>query len=131
MAAIKSNYFLHLDHTLVTATETLLIVSWTCLMLSSKALNTKIAIHFDLFGKPNGYRSEKNTWLVSALCTSNSVRFIFDSKYREVISFPKRDQSAKEKKTNLRVMLISALLLALLCPIRHTSDSFFIININK
>jgi uncharacterized membrane protein len=85
--------------------------------VSYNSLPATIAVHFDLLGKPNGYRLKTNIWFAPTLFTLLSIGFILGGKHQEIITFPKRKLSNMEKKSNLKIMLLSALLLAVLCAI--------------
>ena len=61
--------------------------------------------------------SKKSIWLVPTIFTLLSVGSIFGAKYQNVINFSKQKLSLQEKESNLKVMLLSAFLLATLTPL--------------
>ncbi|TXD48750.1 DUF1648 domain-containing protein [Polaribacter sp. IC073] len=115
MIAYKNTHFSNLDYILIALTIVLLIFSWVYIIISYNSLPSIIAVHFDILGKPNGYNSKENIWFAPFVSTILSAGFILGAKYQKVVSFPKRKLNALEKKSNIKTMIFTALLLATLC----------------
>lgn len=113
----KDNHFSNLDWALIAINSILLLFSWAYLIAWYPSLPEIIAVHFDVLGKPNGYSSKENIWINPFLFTLLSAGFIFGAKYQEAITYPKRKIGKLERISNLKMMLFTALLLAILCPI--------------
>ena len=111
----KDNHFSNLDWALIAINSILLLFSWAHLIAQYPSLPEIIAVHFDVLGKPNGYSSKENIWIAPLLFTLVSVAFIFGAKYQEAITYPKRKIGKLERISNLKMMLSTALLLAILC----------------
>lgn len=108
--------FSSLDYILIATIAFLLIASWMFVIINYNNLPDVIATHFDGFGKPNGYGSKNTIWLIPIIFTLLSTGFILGSKHQNLINFPKRELSLQEKNSNLKVMLFTALLLAIITP---------------
>jgi len=113
----KDHHFSNFDWALIAINSALLLFSWVYLIAWYPALPEIIAVHFDVVGKPNGYSSKENIWFAPFLFTLLSIAFIFGAKYQETITYPKRRIDKLERISNLKMMLFTALLLAILCPI--------------
>jgi uncharacterized membrane protein len=113
----KDNHFSNLDWALIAINSVLLLFSWAYLIAWYPSLPEIIAVHFDVLGKPNGYSSKENIWIAPILFTLLSVAFIFGAKYQKAITYPKRKIGKLERISNLKMMLFTALLLAILCPV--------------
>ena len=117
MSKNTNTYFSTLDYILIAVTAFMLISSWLYVSISYNKLPSEIAVHFDGLGKPNGYASKNNIWLAPAIFTILSASFILGAKYQKIFNFSKQKPSLQEEQSNLKVMLFSALLLALLTPL--------------
>jgi uncharacterized membrane protein len=113
----KDNHFSNLDWVLIAINSVLFLFSWAYLIAWYPSLPEIIPVHFDVLGKPNGYSSKENIWFTPFLFTLLSVAFIFGAKYQEAITYPKRKIGKLERISNLKMMLFTALLPAVLCPI--------------
>ena len=117
MTNSKDTYFSNLDLVLIAITISLLVLTWGYLIIEYSSLPDIIAVHFDALGKPNGYSSKENIWFAPAIFSILSIAFIFGAKHQEAITFPKREIGSTEKSSNLKMMLYTALLLAIICPL--------------
>ena len=113
----KDHHFSSIDWALIAINSILLLFSWAYLIACYPSLPEIIAVHFDVLGKPNGYSSKENIWFTPLFFTLLSIAFIFGAQYQEAITYPKRKIDKLERISNLKMMLCSALLLAILCPI--------------
>ena len=113
----KDHPFSNFDWALIAINSAVLLLSWVYLIAWYPALPEIIAVHFDVLGKPNGYSSKENIWFTPLFFTLLSIAFIFGAQYQEAITYPKRKIDKLERISNLKMMLCSALLLAILCPI--------------
>ena len=117
MTNSKDTYFSNLDLVLIAITISLLVLTWGYLIIEYSSLPDIIAVHFDALGRPNGYSSKKNIWFAPAIFSILSIAFIFGTKHQEAITFPKRKIGSTEKSSNLKMMLYTALLLSIICPL--------------
>ena len=117
MTNSKDTSFSNLDLILLVITISLLALTWGYLIIKYSSLPNIITIHFDGLGKPNGYSSKENIWFAPAIFSILSIAFIFGAKHQETITFPKREIGTTEKSSNLKMMLYSSLLLAIICPL--------------
>jgi len=117
MTNSKDTYFSNLDLVLIAITISLLVLTWGYLIIEYSSLPDIITVHFDALGKPNGYSSKENIWFAPAIFSILSIAFIFGAKHQEAITFPKRKIGSTEKSSNLKMMLYTALLLAIICPL--------------
>ena len=117
MTNSKDTSFSNLDLVLIAITISLLVLTWGYLIIEYSSLPDIIAVHFDALGKPNGYSSKENIWFAPAIFSILSIAFIFGAKHQETITFPKRKIGSTEKSSNLKMMLYSSLLLAIICPL--------------
>ena len=113
----KDTSFSNLDLILIVITISLLVLTWGYLIIEYSSLPDIIAVHFDALGRPNGYSSKKNIWFAPAIFSILSIAFIFGTKHQEAITFPKRKIGSTEKSSNLKMMLYTALLLSIICPL--------------